>query len=116
MLARPLARWPRLDGRNMTMALGLTLLLFVGLKGALAYWPSSRDARDIAAQLTPIIDPHHVDQIVFVSMRPFYGLNVYLDKHIEGIEIDQQRFEYSNSWPRTMSARNCTNASTTSTR
>jgi hypothetical protein len=28
-------------------------------------------------------------------MRPFYGLNVYLDKRVEGVEIGERRFEYS---------------------
>ncbi len=41
------------------------------------------------------MDPHAIDEIVFVGMRPFYGLNVYLDKHVEGVEIGERRFEYS---------------------
>jgi 4-amino-4-deoxy-L-arabinose transferase-like glycosyltransferase len=95
MIARPLATWPRLTGRVMLVTLTLATLLCVGLKGVLAHWTSSRDARDIAAQLSRILDPHEIDEIVFVGMRPFYGLNVYLDKRVEGIEIGQQRFEYS---------------------
>ena len=84
----------------MAVTLVLTTVTFVALKGALAYWPTNRDARDIAAQLTRILDAHDVDEIVFVGMRPFYGLNLYLDKHVEGIQfegiqIDERRFTYS---------------------
>jgi hypothetical protein len=32
---------------------------------------------------------------VFVNMRPFYGLNIYLDTHIEGVQIDETRWDYS---------------------
>jgi hypothetical protein len=28
-------------------------------------------------------------------MHPFYGLTVYMDHHVEGIEIGENRFEYS---------------------
>jgi hypothetical protein len=95
MMSRPLAKWPRIAGRPLLVILLLSTVVFVGLKGVLAHWPTTRDARDIGAQLTAIIDPHAVDEIVFVGMRPFYGLNVYLDKHIEGIEINEHRFDYS---------------------
>jgi len=36
-----------------------------------------------------------VDRIVFVGMRPYYGLNVYLDMPVEGIQLGEHRFEYS---------------------
>ena len=48
-----------------------------------------------------------MDEIVFVGMRPFYGLNLYLDKHIEGIEIDERRFNYSTFVTPETSATNC---------
>ena len=54
MMARAVASWPGLAGRRMAVTLVLTTLTFVALKGALAYWPTNRDARDIAAQLTRI--------------------------------------------------------------
>ncbi len=95
IMSRPIAGWPWFAGRRLAWTLGLTAAALVAIKGSLAYWPSNRDARGIAAQLTRILDRHDVDEIVFVGMRPFYGLNLYLDKHIEGIQIDEKRFEYS---------------------
>ena len=35
------------------------------------------------------------DGIVFVSVRPFYGLDVYLDTNIEGVQINEHRWDYS---------------------
>jgi hypothetical protein len=45
--------------------------------------------------LKNFIVPHAVDAIVFVGMPPFYGFNVYLDTKIEGIQIDEHRWDYS---------------------
>ena len=28
-------------------------------------------------------------------MRPFYGLNLYLPQRVDGLEIDDRRFDYS---------------------
>ena len=95
MMARALDDWRGLEGRRLAWTAGLTAAVLIGLKGVLAYWPSDRDARDIAAQLTRILEPHEVDGIVFVDMRPYYGLNVYLDIPIEGIQIGERQFEYS---------------------
>ena len=49
----------------------------------------------MAAQLRKLIDPHGIDEVVFVGMRPFYGLNLYLEPRIEGVQISEQRFDYS---------------------
>ncbi|HEX9207297.1 MAG TPA: glycosyltransferase family 39 protein [Steroidobacteraceae bacterium] len=95
IMARPLASWPGLEGRRLTVTLAITLAAMVALKGVLAYVPSDRDARALARQLEQIMDPHDVDEIVFVGMRPFYGLNVYLDKRVEGVDLGERRFEYS---------------------
>jgi 4-amino-4-deoxy-L-arabinose transferase-like glycosyltransferase len=95
MLSRPLARWHesnRLLFRRVAIGAALT---FVALKGLLAYWPSDRDARDFTAQLGRVIDVRSTDEIVFVGMRPFYGLNLYIDRPIEGIEIAEDRIPYS---------------------
>jgi predicted outer membrane lipoprotein len=74
---------------------GLTLAALFTLKGVLAYWHTDRDARDIAAQVSTLLQGRAVDRIVFVGMRPYYGLNVYLDIPIEGIQVGERRFEYS---------------------
>jgi 4-amino-4-deoxy-L-arabinose transferase len=95
LMSRPLAGWSGLQGRRLTITLAVTLAAMVGLKAGLAYTPSDRDARALARQLEAIMDPHAIDELVFVGMRPFYGLNVYLDKHVEGVEIGERRFEYS---------------------
>ena len=74
---------------------GATAVVLVGFKGLLAYWPYDRDAREFATQLERLVDPHSIEEIVFVGMRPFYGLNVYVDRHIEGIDLRGKRFDYS---------------------
>jgi 4-amino-4-deoxy-L-arabinose transferase-like glycosyltransferase len=95
VMARPLARWPWLQGRNLARTCVLTAAIFIGFKGALAHWPIDRDARVIAGDVSRFLDPHDIDRIVFVGMRPFYGLNLYLDRKIEGVEIGEQRFAHS---------------------
>jgi len=74
---------------------GLTLAAMVSLKGVLAYWNTDRDARHIAAQISTLLQGRTVDRIVFVGMRPFYGLNVYLDIPVEGVQLEEHRVEYS---------------------
>lgn len=95
VMARPLAAWPWLAGRRLALTLGVTLAAMVALKGFVAYQPSDRDARALARHVTEFLDPHDISEIVFVGMRPFYGLNVYLDRHVEGVDIGKRRFEYS---------------------
>ncbi len=95
MMARPLARWRGLEGRRAVMVIALTALALLGLKATLAYWPSDRDSRQLASQLRQQLATHPADEIIFVGMRPFYGLNVYLPQRIDGLEIDEQRFDYS---------------------
>ena len=55
----------------------------------------SRDARDMATAIRGYIDPRGIDEIVFVGMRPFYGLNLYLDVHVEGVQVAEHRYDYS---------------------
>jgi 4-amino-4-deoxy-L-arabinose transferase-like glycosyltransferase len=86
-MARALAGWRGLVGRRFGWTIGLAAVATVACKGVLAYWPSDRDAREVAAQLQRIGDGRPVDEIVFVEMRPFYGLNLYFDRHIEGVRI-----------------------------
>jgi 4-amino-4-deoxy-L-arabinose transferase len=95
IMARPLAAWDGLRGRRLTVTLAGTFAAMVLLKGVMAYVPSDRDARALARQIEKIMAPHAVDEIVFVGMRPFYGLNLYLDERVEGVDLGQRRFEYS---------------------
>jgi hypothetical protein len=87
VMARSLARRPGLAGRRLAWTAGLAALALVACKGLLAYWPSDRDARDLATQLQRIGDGQPVEEIVFLEMRPSFGLSLYLDRHIEGVRL-----------------------------
>jgi hypothetical protein len=95
MMARPLARWRGLEGRRGVAVIAVAALALLGLKATLAYWPSDRDSRQLALQLRQQLATHPADEIIFVGMRPFYGLNVYLPQRVDGLEIDERRFDYS---------------------
>jgi 4-amino-4-deoxy-L-arabinose transferase len=95
ILARPLAGWSWLEGRRLVVVAAVTAVALVSLKGFAGQVKSDRDSRDMARAIEKIIDPHGVDGIVFVSMRPFYGLKVYLDTNIEGVQINEHRWDYS---------------------
>lgn len=94
-MARPLAHWRGLDGRRAVAVIGISAMVLLGLKGTLAYWPSNRDSRALGLQLRELLASHPTDEIIFVGMRPFYGLNLYLPQRIDGLEIDARRFDYS---------------------
>lgn len=87
MLARPLAKWDWLDTRRLGAIAGLTAIGLLALKGIAGHVHASRDARDMAAAIREIVDPRDIDEIVFVGMRPFYGIYIYLDVPIEGVQI-----------------------------
>ena len=95
LLARPLASWGWLEGRRLAVVAAVTAIALVSLKGVAGHVKSDRDSRDMARAIETVIDPHSVDGIVFVNMRPFYGLNVYLDTNIEGVQINETRWDYS---------------------
>jgi 4-amino-4-deoxy-L-arabinose transferase-like glycosyltransferase len=95
MLSRPLVRWHESNPTRFRNVAVATTLVLVMLKGLLAYWPADRDARDFTAQLARVVDVRTTDEIVFVDMRPFYGLNLYIDRRIEGIGTEESRLEYS---------------------
>jgi 4-amino-4-deoxy-L-arabinose transferase len=95
-MARPLTRWRTLAGTNGKVIVGVTALLLLALKGTLAYWPSDRDSRTLSEGLQPMLQRHPADSIIFVAMRPLYGLNLYLPHHhIDGLEVDTRRYDYS---------------------
>ena len=95
MMARPLSRWPTLEGTNGRVLIAVTALILLVLKGTLAYWPSNRDSRALGTELQPLLHTHQGEELIFVNMRPFYGLNLYLPQRVDGIEIDTRRFDYS---------------------
>jgi 4-amino-4-deoxy-L-arabinose transferase len=95
MAARALAHWPWLTARRLAWTGAITAISLLALKGTLAYWHSDRDAREMARAIQPIIAPLGIEEIAFVGMRPFYGLNLYLDTHIESVEFGEKRYEYS---------------------
>jgi 4-amino-4-deoxy-L-arabinose transferase-like glycosyltransferase len=87
MIARPMSHWPWLDVRRLAWIAVPTAVLLVGLKGTLAHWPINRDSREMARAIAAIIGPHDIEEIAFVGMQPFYGLNLYLDAHVEGVRF-----------------------------
>lgn len=95
MMARALSGPGAPTSRRIAWVAGITLAVLVTLKGVLAYWHTDRDARHIAAQLSTLLHGRKVDRIAFVGMRPYYGLKVYLDIPVEGIQLGERRFEYS---------------------
>jgi hypothetical protein len=95
MTARSLSSWQWLTGRRLTWIGTATAIALLAIKGTLAYWPSDRDAREMARAIRQIVDPHGIEEIAFVDMRPFYGLNLYLDVRIEGVEIGTRQYQYS---------------------
>jgi len=91
MLARALANWPWLDRRRLTTTAAATAVVLIGIKGLAAFWPADRDARVMAMAIREIIEPHDIDEIVFVDMRGFHGLQLYLDVHIESVRTGAVR-------------------------
>lgn len=95
ILARPLAKSGKLGAARLAAVAGVTAVALITLKGVAGHVHTSRDARDMAAAIRKVVDPRSIDGIVFVGMRPFYGLKLYLDLPIEGVQARQQRGDYS---------------------
>ena len=97
VMARSIASSPRATDRRLATVAVAGAAALVVLKALLGYMPHDRDARVFAAQLERLVDPHSIEEVVFVGMRPFYGLNLYIDRHIEGIDVGRTptRGEYS---------------------
>jgi 4-amino-4-deoxy-L-arabinose transferase len=95
MLARPLSGWRWLTERKLIIVAASAAVALIALKGVAGYVHTDRDSRSMARAITKIIDPKGVDGIVFVGMRPFYGLNVYLDTKVEGVQVGEHRYDYS---------------------
>jgi 4-amino-4-deoxy-L-arabinose transferase len=91
VLARPLARWSWLDKRRLLQVAAAALVVIVFLKGASGYWPVDRDARQMASQIRAAVDLTDIDEIVFIDMRAFFGLTLYLDLEAESVRIGVER-------------------------
>jgi hypothetical protein len=95
MLARPISGWRWLTDRRL-MAVGASAMVaLIALKGVAGHVHTDRDSRSMARAITRIVDPKSIDGIVFVGMRPFYGLNLYLDTRVEGVQVGEHRYDYS---------------------
>jgi 4-amino-4-deoxy-L-arabinose transferase-like glycosyltransferase len=95
LMARPLAGWAWLGGRRTAWIAGVTAVLLLAAKGAVAYYPSNRDARAMAGQLRPVVQGLGIEELAFVGMRPFYGLGLYLDIAVEGVHFEGKGYQYS---------------------
>jgi len=87
LLARPLARWDWLDDRRLARVTLVTAVVLIVLKGVAAYVPSNRDSRIMAEAIRHVVDMHGIEEIAFVGSRPFYGLTMYLNVHVEGLSF-----------------------------
>jgi 4-amino-4-deoxy-L-arabinose transferase-like glycosyltransferase len=85
VLARILAGWTWLHPGRQRMVVAAALLALVGLKGAVAYWPADRDARAMAAEIDRVVGLHGIEEIAFVDMRGFHGLQLYLGVNVETV-------------------------------
>jgi 4-amino-4-deoxy-L-arabinose transferase-like glycosyltransferase len=90
-MGRSIAAWPKATDRRLAAVAVAGAVALVALKALVGYWPHDRDSRAFAVQLERLVDPHSIEEVVFVGMRPSYGLNVYIDRHIEGIDIGRAR-------------------------
>lgn len=85
LLGRALAacRW-----RPATVALAAAwVLLLIGMKYySAAIYPSDKDARAFAAQLSPML-PGHPDHLMFVEDMTRNGLNLYFDSDIQRVSF-----------------------------
>jgi 4-amino-4-deoxy-L-arabinose transferase len=93
--AKALAGSQVFTDRRIARIAGVTLAALLALKGVLAYWETDRDARHISTQIAALLQERKVDRIIFVGMRPYYGLKLYLDVPVEGVQLGEHRFEYS---------------------
>jgi 4-amino-4-deoxy-L-arabinose transferase len=94
-MARSMAGWAWLDRRRLAIVAGLTGATLLAVKGTLAYLPSDRDSRRTAAAIAQVLETHGIEEIAFVGMRPFYGLELYLDVHVEAVHFKGDGVDYS---------------------
>jgi 4-amino-4-deoxy-L-arabinose transferase len=87
MSARALAASTWLARGRLLKVAGATAAVLLALKGAAAYVPSDRNAREMADQVRRAVDLEGIEEIAFIDMRAFFGLTLYLDIRAESVRI-----------------------------
>jgi 4-amino-4-deoxy-L-arabinose transferase-like glycosyltransferase len=83
-------RW-RWTPRRLVL-LGLWLVMLVGLRAAVAYCPSGRDARAWADEVRAVAG-EEFDELVLVGVRNGYGLGFYLGCEVEHVAFSAEDLE-----------------------
>ena len=99
VLARPLANWAWLSTGRLLRIAAATALLILVLKGISGYWPHDRDARQMAEAIRGAVDLGDIDELVFIDMRAFFGLTLYLDVAAESVRIGGKEHPHSRLIP-----------------
>jgi 4-amino-4-deoxy-L-arabinose transferase-like glycosyltransferase len=99
VLARALGSWVWLDDRRLRRLATAMALGIVVLKGVSGYWPTDRDARQMAVAIREAVDLGDVDEIAFIDMRGFFGLTLYLDVGVESVRIGGEERPHSRRVP-----------------
>ena len=86
MLARSLASRQILASRRWRAALAVWMTLLVGIKATAGHVAARDDTRDYARYLASIAKAP-VAEVVFVDMRPRYGLSLYLGVQVESLAL-----------------------------
>jgi 4-amino-4-deoxy-L-arabinose transferase len=85
MFSRALVRWPWLTASRLRVLIVTTTVVLLACKVGLAHWHSDRDSRSMAAAVAHAVPLADIDGFTFVEMRPFYGLNLYLDRPVKAV-------------------------------
>jgi hypothetical protein len=75
---------------------GVTVNKLLAIKGAIALWPGDRDGRAMAEALREPLAAEEARHVVFVGMKAFYGLDLYLGVRVESLEVDTRTLEYAD--------------------
>ena len=76
--------------------LGCWVVVLLGVKLAVAMYPTDKDGRWFAAELLPML-PGHPSEVLFVEDMTRNGLNLYLDSEIERLSFKPQPKSISDS-------------------
>jgi 4-amino-4-deoxy-L-arabinose transferase len=99
VLARPLADWAWLDARRVLRIAAATAVVLLVLKGVSGHSTHDRDARHMAEAIRGTVDLDEIDEIVFIDMRAFFGLTLYLDVAAESVRIGGEERPHSRRVP-----------------
>lgn len=76
--------------------LGVWIVVLLGVKLAVAAYPTDKDGRWFAAELVPML-PGHPNEVLFVEDMTRNGLNLYLNTEIERLSFKPQPKSISDS-------------------